>query len=138
MTPKLKKIIIVIVLLVISFFVYSNFIKKDSQPTELISGARGLTSTRNLAEIQVLGTQITQALIQIESLSLDREIFNNSIFRSLNDRSEPIGSEPIGRSNPFAPLGQNFSEQSSVTDSAEDDSLEEVQVQDTTDTETNI
>jgi hypothetical protein len=108
MTPKLKKIITTLVVIGIVYFGYTNFVQRDSSNSgSLISGANGLSNQRNLAETQALGNQITQALIQIESLSLDRSIFENSIFKSLNDRSEPINSEPIGRTNPFAPLGQS-------------------------------
>jgi hypothetical protein len=103
MTSKLKKIIIAIVVLVLVYFGYSMFFKKSSDNGQLISGTRNLAGT-NYSETQQLGSQITAALIQIESLNLDRSIFQNPIYRSLLDRSEPISPEPSGRRNPFAPL----------------------------------
>lgn len=103
MKSVIKKIIIAVVILGLIYFVYSMFFKK-TEDDSLISGTNSLTPSRNLAETQLLGNQITQALIKIESLNLDRSVFQNPIFRSLVDRSEPILDEPVGRTNPFAPL----------------------------------
>lgn len=104
MTPKLKKIIIAVVIIAVAYFAYSMFFKTSDDDANLISGTNSLSSSRNLADTQVLGNQITQALIQIEALTLDRSVFENAIFRSLTDKSEVISPEPVGRRNPFAPL----------------------------------
>jgi hypothetical protein len=104
MAGNLKKIIIIIVVLVLGYFAYTLFVKESDNSESLISGTQPLTSRRNLADAQILGDQITRALNQIESLTLDRSIFENSIFKTLNDRSEPISEEPVGRKNPFAPI----------------------------------
>jgi hypothetical protein len=104
MTPKLKKIIIGILVIAVLFTVWAIFFKSDPEVDSLISGSSGSVSGRSLGDAQVLGAQITQALIQIESLELDETVFDNAIFRSLVDRSQLIEKEPIGRRNPFAPL----------------------------------
>lgn len=106
MKALIQKIIISLVAVGVLYFAYNMFFGSSNNDDVLISGTNNL-SARNLAEVQVLGKQITQALVQIESLSLDRSIFENSIFNSLIDRGESIAPEPIGRSNPFAPLGEN-------------------------------
>lgn len=104
MTPKLKKIIITIVVLGILFLMYTIFLKPDPQLDPLVSG-RDTEAGRQVSEnAQVLGAQISQALLKIEKIELDRSIFNNDIFASLEDHSEPIIDEPTGRLNPFAPL----------------------------------
>lgn len=87
----------------IGYLVYSMFFKKAEQTNTLISGATGLNN-RSIADTQILGNQITQALVQIESLKLDRAIFTNPIYQSLIDKSQPISPQPAGRKNPFAPL----------------------------------
>lgn len=99
MTPKLKKIILIVLALVIIFVIYAVFIKKDPTSESLI-GASPTTSNA-----QVLGNQISQALLRIEQIKLDKTIFSDVIYRTLVDRSEPISEEPIGRANPFAPIG---------------------------------
>jgi len=103
MTPKLKKIILMVVFVVVLFLIYVIFFKKPDAPETLIAGSDSLGG-RTVAETKVLGNQITQALVQIESLKLDRNVIDGKLFKSLVDRSEPIISEPVGRRNPFAPL----------------------------------
>jgi hypothetical protein len=100
MTPKLKKIIIIVLAAVVLFIVYAVFIKKDPTTPALINTGEGLS-----ADAQVLGNQISQALLRIEQIKLDKGIFTNNIYRTLIDRSEPISEEPIGRANPFALIG---------------------------------
>lgn len=59
----------------------------DAAPTEL-------TVDREL--LTLLGS--------IKQISLDGTVFENPIFKSLEDFSKPLSPEPIGRPNPFAPL----------------------------------
>lgn len=101
MTPKLKKIIITSLALVLMFVLYSIFIKADPQNDSLLTtgNATGDSDTR------LLGVQISQALLRIEQIKLDKTIFSDNIYRSLEDRSVPIEQEPRGRANPFAPIG---------------------------------
>lgn len=99
MTPKLKKIILTIIILAILFVVYAVFFKKDPTAEALLNTGAGSP------EAQAIGSQISQALLRIEQIKLDKSIFNNVLYKALVDRSEPISDEPIGRSNPFAPIG---------------------------------
>ena len=101
MTPKLKKIIIILILAIVLFVVYAVFIKKDPTSQSLVT-----TGSTASADAQALGTQISQALLKIEQIKLDRAIFTSDIYKTLVDRSEPITDEPIRRSNPFAPIGE--------------------------------
>lgn len=102
MTPKLKKIIATLLILGILFVVYAIFIKQDPTQAPLVNtGGNSQLS----GDAQQLGNQISQALLRIEQIKLDRAIFNSDIYKSLHDRSQPIIEEPIGRTNPFAPIG---------------------------------
>ncbi len=105
MTSKLKKIVIVLVGLAILFVLYVVFLKPDPKPETLVSGREGVAGSVASQDAQIIGSQISQALLKIEQITLKRAIFENPLFTSLQDRSEPIVDEPIGRSNPFAPLG---------------------------------
>lgn len=106
MTSKLKKIITTLILIGLLFVVYVIFVKEDPTSPDLISDSSGARS----GDAQLLGNQISQALLRIEQIKLDKTIFNNTLYKKLVDRSEPISEEPIGRSNPFAPLGANVFE----------------------------
>lgn len=103
MTPKLKKIILTVITIGILFVVYALFIKKDPNKENFVSD--GTSDIQSSEEAQILGNQIAQALLRIEKIKLDKSIFSSEIYKSLQDRSQPIMEEPIGRPNPFAPLG---------------------------------
>ena len=105
MTPKLKKIIIAIVVLGILFVLYSAFLKPDPKADTLVTGRSPVAGKPVDQNSQAISSQISQALLKIEQIKLDRSIFDNKIFTSLEDRSEEIVDEPVGRTNPFAPLG---------------------------------
>lgn len=99
MTDKLKNILIIVGVAVISFLIYSIFLKGDPEPTVL------LESEGQVDSADVLGADIIKAINQISSLDLDRSIFSDPVLRSLVDRSQLISPEPKGRENPFAPIG---------------------------------
>ena len=102
MTPKLKKIILTILIIGILFVVYSVFIKKDPQSDGLLNSS---AKQKSYGDTKLIGNQISQALFKLENIKLDKSIFTNKVYLSLTDRSQPISDEPIGRPNPFAPIG---------------------------------
>lgn len=99
MTPKLQKIIFIILGLLLIFLAYVFLVKKDPEAESLITDDLASSDT------DILGDRITQALLRIEQIKLDKSIFTNEVYRSLQDRSIPIEPEPVGRNNPFAPIG---------------------------------
>jgi|GEM_PF-521948 len=104
MTPKIKKIIIGIIILVVVFIAYA-LVKPDPTADVLVGNRNGAVGAVTTQQARLLSTQISQALLKIDQIRLDRSVFDNPIFKSLSDRSQNIEPEPIGRSNPFAPLG---------------------------------
>lgn len=44
-------------------------------------------------------------LFELKSIRLDNAIFGDPLFQSLNDFGQTLVQEPVGRQNPFAPLG---------------------------------
>ncbi|MFT5180057.1 MAG: hypothetical protein ACI9GH_000287 [Candidatus Paceibacteria bacterium] len=102
MLASIKKIIIPVVVVVILFFGYTIFLKEEDG-LGLVSSS--LTSDKSAEDI--LGAEISGALNNVNSIDLDSGIFESSTYRSLVDRSQEIPKEPVGRINPFAPLGVN-------------------------------
>ena len=84
---------------------YSFFFGGNSKSDQLISTSGNNTKTA----ADIVGAEIIQALNQIESLKLERGIFDDPVYRSLTDRSQPIPPEPVGKTNPFDPIGANRS-----------------------------
>ncbi|MBP9763187.1 MAG: hypothetical protein KBD10_00375 [Candidatus Pacebacteria bacterium] len=97
---KYKKIIIILLVLIVSFILYTIFFKKDPQSEDLL-----VSSSNTDVQTKIVGDEIISALNKIETLKLDKGIFTDPVFQSLVDRSVPIPAEPVGKSNPFAPIG---------------------------------
>jgi len=111
MLGKYKNIIIIIVVIALGLIAYSIF-RPDPEVKKL------LETTQRQDSAQVLGDDITKAINQIQSLKLDRAVLDDPVLKNLVDHSEPIIPEPIGRKNPFAPIGSNSGGSSEIKNSA--------------------
>lgn len=101
MMKILKKIIIFGAIALVLYVGYSIFFKADPESTSLLN-TRTNTNSGN-----VLGSEIIKAINEIDSLELDRSVFDDPIFQTLVDRSQELQQQSTGRSNPFAPIGSN-------------------------------
>jgi hypothetical protein len=97
MSSTIKTVIIVLVLSGIVFFGY-NYLNKTSAPSDTL-----LTQTS--ANTSKMGAEVLSALNQLKILKLDGSIFQDKIFLSLQDTSISLTPEPVGRINPFSPIG---------------------------------
>ena len=93
---RFKTLIIVIVLATGGFFVYAHFFGGGAEPL-LSQTATAATSPEDQSLITLL--------LQLKSIRLDNSIFSDNTFKSLQDFSQELVPEPIGRVNPFASLG---------------------------------
>ncbi|MDP3661441.1 MAG: hypothetical protein Q8R17_01120 [bacterium] len=53
----------------------------------------------------VVGQDLLAALALLKTIQLDTSVFADPIFKSLSDWGKAIPPQPVGRRNPFAPLG---------------------------------
>jgi len=98
---KNKKIISGIIILVFAFIIYSVFFKSEVPTTS------GLVTGTGADSQFITGKEILALLVDLKSIQLQSDIFRNRAFRSLEDFSIPISPEPQGRTNPFAPVGND-------------------------------
>ncbi|MBI4155754.1 MAG: hypothetical protein HY507_00800 [Candidatus Zambryskibacteria bacterium] len=93
-----KKIFIGLpIVIILSFLIYSFFF--DSK-----------LSVSPLAENSpMVGQDILTLVEKLKTISIDPSILSSSLFISLKDFGILLTSEPQGRSNPFAPIGAEFS-----------------------------
>ncbi len=99
-----KTIITLGILIVLSFFAYTIFFKDKmrAEPDGLVNTTTG---TSTAAEKQI-GVEILSALAALEKLkNMDVEFFNGKIFDNLKRSDQKVPELPIGRKNPFAPIG---------------------------------
>jgi hypothetical protein len=94
---KYKNIILIIIIFAIAFIGYTLLFGKDRNEAVLSSESTG--------EMSVVEGDLVSLLIELRSVKLDDSIFSNPAFRSLRDFSQELVPEPVGRRNPFAPLG---------------------------------
>lgn len=102
MTEVLKKAkvpIIAIIFLIIGFFVYNFFIKKDEEVGGI--SKPGMVNGEKVAKSP--SENFLPLLNLIRNVNFDDTFFNDSVFRSLVDFSESIKEEQKGRVNPFDP-----------------------------------
>lgn len=93
---RYKGAIILVAGLAVAFFAYSYFFAKPAEPLLSAEAVSGTTS---------VDQDLISLLLELRSIKLDDSIFSDPAFISLQDFSQNLTEEPIGRVNPFAPLG---------------------------------
>lgn len=107
-----KTTILVGIAIVIVVGVYYAFFRGDATPTgvnELVTEVGASPSSA------ILGRGILNTLSELKSIRLDESVFSDPAFRSLSDFTVPIERQPVGRRNPFAPVGGDVGTRPSPT-----------------------
>ena len=117
MTPtsllqKYKKLLIAAGVIIVLALGYS-FFSGEEIPEGLTSQAAG-----GLAPEE--GGDLIALLAELKSIELDTSILQNPTFLTLEDFSVSLTAEPVGRSNPFAPLGTSNTPVATTTPSDEE------------------
>jgi len=100
--PKLStnKILLIGLVLVAGVGAYL-FMNKSGEPA-------ALTTTENGVSPGAIGQELVVELNRLRGLQNIRgEIFKDPAFLSLQDYTQTVVAQPLGRSNPFAPIGGN-------------------------------
>ncbi len=90
-----KNILISLVVMLGCFFAYQYWGEAATSSSQLIS-------TGNVSEV---GDETLQLLSELKTLVLDEDIFTDKVFQNLEDFSMELQPQPVGRNNPFAPVG---------------------------------
>ena len=93
---RYRSTLVIIALIIAAFFIYSFFFAPKDDAVLKESGGTTTVSVDN---------ELIALLLELKALKLDDSLFSNSAFQSLQDFSQALVPEPIGRENPFAPLG---------------------------------
>jgi hypothetical protein len=115
-----KKLILIIGLVIIAGVGYGIFTSSRSTPedttsTRQVVGADGVSSPDNTEDVTgEAGRLFVTQLLAIQSINFNLNFFNDPVFRNLQDFSQVIEKQPIGRPNPFAPIGDFGSPVSAV------------------------
>ena len=93
---KYQNAVIVFVVIIIAFVVYSFFFAGKATP---------ILSEQTVGQANPADQDLISLLIELKGITLDESIFANAAFTSLQDFSKDLVPEAVGRTNPFAPLG---------------------------------
>lgn len=112
MFRKYKNIIIVILVIIIAGVAYTVLTgNKDN---------RLLISNISVNISSAIESDLLNLLLDIKSVKLDENIFSNPAFKSLEDFGQELAPEPVGRENPFAPIGLDANQESGITNQGEE------------------
>ena len=89
-----KGILLLGVVIIGTVFAYNSFFSVVTTPGDIAPSAASV------------GADLIKVADNLSRAMLSRELFSTSGYRSLADFSKPLELEPLGRANPFAPLGQ--------------------------------
>lgn len=92
-----KNVFVAIILIGIAFFAYSFFAGGEDDAVLTEVATNGNSSVDN---------ELIALLLELKSIRLDETVFTDPAFQSLQDFSQTLVVEPVGRVNPFAPLGR--------------------------------
>jgi len=92
-----RNILFSIAIMFICFFAYQYWVGAEDSTSQLIS----ITNTTD----GDVGSETLKLLSELRTLVLDEDIFADKVFQNLEDFSMELQSQPVGRNNPFAPVG---------------------------------
>lgn len=95
---KYQNTLIIVIVIVIGFVIYSVYFAGGSD--------QALTSQAVDPAQTAVEQELISLLLELRSITLDTGIFTNPEFQSLQDFSQQVVQEPVGRPNPFEPLGK--------------------------------
>lgn len=109
MRSKILKIILLVSVLIFLGVLYNYVVKPklaSKSSSALVSSKDSNTSTASVTNSTITKeTEFLSTLLNISRINIDTSIFDSKSFESLKDNHIPIvNTEPVGRTNPFAPF----------------------------------
>lgn len=91
---KNKSVVIAVVVFLAAILAYNTFFKAD----------QAIITEGDAA--QAVGNDVLALSQSLDTIQFDTSLFSSAAYRSLLNFSPTLVSQPVGRANPFAPLGQ--------------------------------
>lgn len=114
MSKRVKIFAIVIIALALLVWIFSSMGGKTPQaPDTGLSSSLGAIGPSPVAG-QSGGSEFATLLSSVKSITIDDSIFANPAFKALRDHPINVGTDVVGRSNPFAPVGTDGADLSSA------------------------
>lgn len=92
---KYQTLVLFVVVVAVLYGGYQFFFAPSNEPALSVSAEAGVDAPDQ---------ELIALLLQLKSIHLDDSLFNDNLFKSLIDFGKDLVSEPVGRTNPFAPF----------------------------------
>jgi hypothetical protein len=116
MSKKVKIFSIVTIVIAILIWVMSSMGGKEAAPVATptnrggsLTTSAGVRPATSAVSDDTSTNDFSTLLSSINSIDIDTSIFNNPAYRTLRDYPVSLGSDTVGRINPFAPVGTDQS-----------------------------
>ncbi len=109
MNPLLKKILLGVGIVAVIFVAYRVFFAQEEEAPLSSTTPSGVPAEEG---------DLLSLLLELKSISLPQDIFSDPAFATLQDFTVTLAPEPIGRRNPFAPIGVGEVAETSTTGSS--------------------
>ncbi len=96
----MKTIVTIVIVIALVFLGYWYYASPKPASNELLVSSGEVGSTDNS-----VGKKIISLLSEMQKITIDQSVFGAATFQSLLDFDVDIQPEPIGRHDPFAPIG---------------------------------
>ena len=107
---NLKKISIIVVVIILAFIAYSYFISGNSSQSssgiskQSVSSSGTTSATPGTSALDGPGKDFVTQLLAIQNIKFNLDLFNDPVFKGLQNYHQDLVPQEAGRPNPFAPL----------------------------------
>ncbi len=101
---KYKQYLFIAIGLLVLWIAYTQLFSNGGPFASLLSPQGGELSQEKSDQILSEQTQLASELGYLDTIRFDPAFFNSAVFASLNDFSQSLPEEQVGRPNPFAPV----------------------------------
>ncbi len=108
MSKRVKTFALIVLAIAVAVLVFSMMggdapaTPSDKSP---LSSSGGVSQPLDMQTAESATGEFATMLASIKSISIDDSIFSNPAYKTLRDHPINIGTDTIGRPNPFAPVG---------------------------------
>lgn len=94
----------IVIIIVLSSVLRSKKTPKVSNPTNLLTSTTGIVPLPGASGI-TSADEFSKVLSSIRNITIDTSLFQNHAYIALRDFPVILGTDSVGRVNPFAPIG---------------------------------
>jgi hypothetical protein len=92
-----KSIVVAVIIFSVALGIYQLFLKPSPAIDVSLSGE----------SVEGVGADVVRLRDSLQQVSLDTSLFSSLVYRALVDFTSELSPQPIGRNNPFGPIGND-------------------------------